>query len=38
MVIREDEYLQSMLDIKAFEVVNVLQELGKPINRNISLS
>lgn len=38
MEIREDQYLQSMLDIKAFEVTSVLQELGKPINTNISLS
>ncbi|XP_025424272.1 neprilysin-like isoform X2 [Sipha flava] len=36
--IREDEYLQSMLDVKTFEVASVLQEWGKPIVTNHSLS
>lgn len=38
MEIREDEYLQSMLNIKSFEVASVLKELGKPIKMNQSLS
>lgn len=38
MDFRENEYIQSMLDVKAFEVTTVLRELGKPIDTNQSLS
>ncbi|XP_050422697.1 neprilysin-11-like isoform X2 [Adelges cooleyi] len=32
--INEDQFLQSMLDIKAFEVARVIEEIGNPIAKN----